>query len=233
MEKSRIWELDAFRGVAILAVVAVHLIFDLRYFAGISLGYDTAVYQLVKQYGGVAFVILSGICVTLGRRSARRGLIVFGCAMAVTVVTEAMVWLGLDGGSVVVRFGVLHLLGLSMLLWPLLRRLPTAALAGAGAVVVVLGYWFAALTVESPWLFPLGLTTAQFTSSDYFPLFPHLGWFMLGAVLGRTVYREKQTRFPGVNEQSPVVRFFCRCGRLSLPIYLLHQPLLYLLMQLL
>ena len=81
------------------------------------------------QYGGVVFVVLSGICVTLGRRSLRRGLIVFGCAMAVTLVTEAMVWLGLDSGSIVVRFGVLHLLGLCMLLWPLLRRLPTGAMA--------------------------------------------------------------------------------------------------------
>ena len=84
------------------------------------------------QYGGVVFVVLSGICVTLGRGVSAGALIVFGCAMAVTLVTEAMVWLGLDSGSIVVRFGVLHLLGLCMLLWPLLRRLPTGVMAVPG-----------------------------------------------------------------------------------------------------
>ena len=199
--KARIWELDAFRGVAILAVILVHLLFDLRYFLGLNLGYDNTVFQFIMQYGGVVFVVLSGICVTLGRRSLRRGLIVFGCAMAVTLVTEAMVWLGLDSGSIVVRFGVLHLLGLCMLLWPLLRRLPTGAMAVLGLVLVVLGYWFRTFQVEAAWLFPLGLTAPGFSSSDYFPLLPHLGWFLLGAVLGRTAYREKQT--PAAPGQCP------------------------------
>lgn len=225
--KARIWELDAFRGVAILAVILVHLLFDLRYFLGLSLGYDNAVFQFIMQYGGVVFVVLSGICVTLGRRSLRRGLIVFGCAMAVTLVTEAMVWLGLDSGSIVVRFGVLHLLGLCMLLWPLLRRLPTGAMAVLGLVLVVLGYWFRTFQVEAVWLFPLGLTAPGFSSSDYFPLLPHLGWFLLGAVLGRTAYREKQTLLPRVNAQAAPIRFFSWCGRMSLFLYLGHQPVLY------
>lgn len=225
--KARIWELDAFRGIAILAVILIHLLFDLRYFLGLSLGYDNAVFQFVKQYGGVVFVVLSGICVTLGRRSFRRGLIVFGCAMAVTLVTLAMVWLGLDSGSVVVRFGVLHLLGIAMMLWPLLRRLPTWAMVAIGLPVVGLGYWFRTFYVTPEWLFPLGLTSAGFSSSDYFPLFPHLGWFLLGAALGRTAYREKRSLLPRVNAQCPPIRFFCWCGRMSLFLYLLHQPLLY------
>lgn len=225
--KARIWELDAFRGIAILAVILVHLLFDLKYFLGVSLGYDNTVFQFVKQYGGVVFVVLSGICVTLGRRSFRRGLIVFGCAMAVTLVTLAMVWLGLDSGSVVVRFGVLHLLGIAMLLWPLLRRLPTWVMVAIGLPVVVLGYWFQTFHVSPGWLFPLGLTSAGFSSSDYFPLFPHLGWFLLGAALGRTAYREKRSLLPRVNAQCKPIRFFCWCGRMSLFLYLLHQPLLY------
>ena len=32
---SRIWELDAFRGLCILCVIIVHAVFDLRYFAGL------------------------------------------------------------------------------------------------------------------------------------------------------------------------------------------------------
>ena len=174
--KARIWELDAFRGVAILAVILVHLLFDLRYFLGLNLGYDNTVFQFIMQYGGVVFVVLSGICVTLGRRSLRRGLIVFGCAMAVTLVTEAMVWLGLDSGSIVVRFGVLHLLGLCMLLWPLLRRLPTGAMAVLGLVLVVLGYWFPDLPGGGSLALPPGPDgPPAFSSSDYFPLLPPPG----------------------------------------------------------
>ena len=77
------------------------------------------------------------------------------------------------------------------------------------------------------WLFPLGLTTDTFFSSDYFPLLPQLGYFLLGIGIGRMAYREKKTRLPGSFSESTIARFFRFCGRHSLLIYLVHQPVLY------
>ena len=230
--KSRIWELDALRGIAILCVIVLHGLYDLQTFLGWN-PLDNPVVHVVMQYGGVVFVALSGLCATLGSRSFRRGVLVFACGMAVTLVTWAMVRLGMAGEEVRIQFGVLHLLGVCMMLWPLLRRLPTWALAVLGTVLVVLGYWFVGLRVDCRWLFPLGLQYEGFFSADYFPICPQLGWFLLGAVLGRTAYREKKTLLPNFPSQAGPVRFFRWCGTHSLWIYLLHQPILYGLLELL
>lgn len=224
--KQRIWELDALRGFSILCVIVIHFLYDLRTFVGISVG-NGPVMSAVQQYGGVVFVILSGLCVTLGSRSFRRGLVVFACGMVITLVTAGMVWLGMAHRSVLIRFGVLHLLGVCMMLWPLFKKLPPWALGVLGTAIVVLGYWFSTVTVEISWLFPLGLTARGFSSGDFFPLFPHLGWFLLGSLAGKTLYANKSTRFPRVSDKLRPVRALCWCGRHSLWIYLLHQPLLY------
>ena len=230
-DNKRIWELDALRGLCILCVIVVHFLFDLVYFGGVSLALPPT-FLFIQQYGGVIFVILSGLCATLGSRSARRGLIVFGCGMLITLVTFLMWKLGMADSSVVVKFGVLHLLGACMILYPLFRSFPTLGLVTLGIILVVFGYQFTAYTVEARWLFPLGLTYPGFTSGDYFPLLPHLGWYLIGVCLGRTLYREKQTRLPGSFQDSAPARFFCFCGRHSLLIYLVHQPVCYGLLEL-
>lgn len=224
--KQRIWELDALRGIAILGVIIIHLLFDLQFFLNIDL-LQNPIVNFVKNYGGVIFILLSGLCATLGSRSLRRGLIVFAAGMLITAVTVGMVWLNMANDGVIIRFGVLHLLGICMILWPLFRKLPWWALAAVGAVMVALGYWFVGMEVEAGWLFPLGLTNAAFSSADYFPLFPHLGWFLIGGALGKTLYRNKQTLLPKFPSKFFLIRFFCWCGRQSLWIYLLHQPVLY------
>ena len=226
--KDRIWELDAFRGLCILGVVIIHFIFDLTELYGILHWDAPPLFQFVQTWGGVLFLLLSGVCATLGRRSLRRGLIVFGCGMICTAVTVGMYWLGMANQYIIIRFGVLHCLGLCMILWAALKRLPAWALGVLGAVMVALGFLFQGIRVEATWLFPLGLLHNDFVSSDYFPLFPHLGFFLLGSVLGRTLYRNKQTLFPQANTQAPVLRFLGFCGRQSLFIYLLHQPILSL-----
>ena len=229
--KSRIWELDALRGICILCVIVVHFLFDLSFFGGLDLTLP-AWYVFIQEYGGAIFVVLSGVCVTLGSKSVRRGLIVFACGMLITAVTYGMYRLGMSGADVVVKFGVLHLLGVCMLVYPAFKKLPPAALALLGLAIAITGYAIRGVVVPQRWLFPLGLTYEGFTSSDYFPLFPQLGYFLIGAAIGKTAYREKRTFLPGAFQQTPVARFFCWCGRQSLFIYLLHQPIVYGLLEL-
>ncbi len=222
--RKRIWELDAFRGICIIGVVLVHLVYDLVELYRILPWQYPAWFSFVKDWGGVLFVLLSGVCATLGSRSVKRGLIVFAAGMLCTAVTLVM---GCFGFNIPIYFGVLHCLGVCMIAWWLFRRLPTAVLAVLGAVLVAVGLWLQNRVFPTGmWLIPLGLTPPEFFSSDYFPLLPNLGYFLLGAVIGRLAYRKKESLLPGVPAQKGVLAFFQFCGRQSLWIYLLHQPIL-------
>ncbi len=236
--KKRIWELDVLRGVCILGMVAVHLIYDLQTFFSLPFLADSQLFAIIKQWGGVLFLLISGICVTLGSHPVRRGLVVFACGLLCSAVTAGMYALHMADKSIIIYFGVLHCLGVCMLLWPLLKRLPVWALGLVGLGLSVLGLWISGnVLVDFPWLIPLGLVPGDFVSSDFFPLFPNLGFFLVGAFLGKTLYRKKETLLPRVNPANPVLAFFTLLGKWSLPVYLLHQPLitglLYLILEIL
>lgn len=232
--KKRIWELDVLRGILILCMVAVHFIYDLVYLYEFVRINDGGLFVFLTQWGGIFFFLLSGICVTLGSRPVRRGLVVFSCGMVCTAVTLGMYLLGLQDRGIIIYFGVLHCLGICMLLWPLMKKLPVWALAAVSAVGIVVGLCLQdRVLVDFPWLMPLGVLFPGFITSDYYPVFPYLGFFLAGAVLGRTVYRKQQTLFPKADPQHPMLRFFIFWGKWSLPIYLLHQPLITAIMELL
>ena len=223
--RGRIWEIDALRGFLILCVIVSHsLVFSTSILGLFQL--PTAI-AYILQYGGALFVILSGLSCTLGTHSMQRGVMVFAGGMILTLGSYVGVLLGWLPEDMVIRFGVLHLLGFCMILSPLLKKLPNAVLVVYAAVLVVVGYWLDAQPplVKTQFLFPLGLRAPGFTSGDYFPIAPHMGWFSLGIVLGRVIYADKKTRFPHVSEENPFVRFFCFCGRNSLYIFILHLPI--------
>ena len=58
--KSRIWELDALRGVCILCVIVVHVLFDLSFFGGINLTLP-AWSVFLRAYGGALFVQIENL----------------------------------------------------------------------------------------------------------------------------------------------------------------------------
>ncbi len=226
--KSRVCELDALRGLCILAMVAVHLAVDLVEIFQVVTWEFPPVFLALLDWGGVAFFLISGICATLGSHSLRRGLTVLGCGLAITLATWGMYALEFVDAWVIIWFGTLHCLGICMLLWPLFRRLPGWALGLVGTGIVLVGIALPGhAPVNYPWLIPLGITCPGFASSDYFPLLPFLGFFLVGGMLGRYLYPKKQSLLPCVDPQKPVIRFLSMCGRLSLPIYMLHQPVLF------
>ena len=225
--KKRIWELDVFRGICILGVIAVHFVYDMVELYGLVEWDYPTIFTFIRDWGGVLFLLLSGACVTLGSRSVRRGLIVFGCGLVISAVTVGMYLLELADKSIIIYFGVLHCLGICMLLWPLFRKFPWWALLLWGGVLTALGFWLRVQpSVDHYYLMAVGLPWEGFASADYFPLLPNLGFFLLGAVLGKTVYRRKESLFPKANTQNIAIRFFSFCGRQSLWLYLLHQPIL-------
>ncbi len=222
--RRRIFELDALRGLCILGMVIVHLVLDWHMFIG---GFTfSPVFVFVRSWGGVLFILISGICVTLGHHPIKRGAVVLGCGLLVSAVTWGMEFFGF-AADVMIWFGILHCLGVCMLVAPVFARLPKWALPVLGLCMIAAGFWVHTLTVEPAYLFPLGLMRADFASADYFPLLPNLGWFLLGMFAGKTLYAPRKTLLPKVNENVFPLPFLCWCGRQSLWIYLLHQPVLF------
>ncbi len=229
MKRERIQELDIFRGFCMLGVIGDHIHYDLTVFLGLSVPLPSIVTWFFTNVG-LLFILLSGLCTNLTKRSLRRGIIVLCCGLAISIITLTADQI-IGGSSMGIHFGILHLLGVCMLLSPLLKKLPTAALLVLGILTIVLGAWMQDIRVTSEFLFPLGLRYTGFRSADYWPLFPYLGWFLIGIGIGRLLYREKQPRVPVLQGRC---RFLAFCGRHSLEIYLIHQPILlavfYLLM---
>lgn len=225
--KKRIWELDALRGLALIGMIGIHLIYDLVDLYGILPWDQPAGYLLFKNNYGLLFLLISGISVTLGSHCVKRGLQVFCCGFLCTAATAGMVLIGAADRSLIIYYGVLHCLGTCMLLWPLFRKLPNWGNGVLGIILIAAGLWLRSRWFDVPaWLIPIGFTPLWFASSDYFPLLPNLGYFLLGSVIGQTVYAKRETRFPGVSAEHPAIRFLSFCGKHSLLIYLLHQPIL-------
>ena len=221
--KKRIWELDALRGLALLGMIGIHLVYDLVDLFGVWNWDQPQWYLLFKNNYGALFLLISGISVTLGRHPVKRGLQVFLCGFLCTAATVGMYLLGAAGKDIIIYYGVLHCLGTCMLLWPLFRRGSNGLLAFLALGMIALGLWLRTRGFSFPWLTVLGFCPYGFASSDFFPLFPNLGYFLLGAVLGRKLYGQKESRFP---KEAPPLPFLQWCGRHSLTIYLLHQPIL-------
>ena len=219
----RIWELDALRGLALLGMMGIHFVYDLVDLFGVWNWQQPAWYLFFKNNYGAVFFLISGISATLGSHPVKRGAQVFLCGFLCTGVTLAMYLLGFAGKGIIIYIGVLQCLGLCMMLWPLFRRCPDRGLVALGLAMTIAG-WYLRTQAFPFWLLtPLGFAPYGFTSSDYFPLLPNLGYFLLGAVVGKRAYAGRKSLFP---RETPPLGFLRWLGRHSLMIYLLHQPVL-------
>ena len=84
-------------------------------------------------------------------------------------------------------------------------------------------HWINLLFGENEWITN---TVVKFRSGgDYLSFLPDFGWFLVGAILGRVIYRERKSIFPSVNPKfvSPVTFV----GRHSLWVYFISQIVMY------
>ena len=218
----RIWELDFLRGIALILMVYFHTIYDLKEIYNYPISYTDGVNFYIGKVSAILFILISGVSCSLSKSNARRGLKVLVIAMLLTIITH------LYGADYGVKFGILHFLGLSMLLAPIFMNLNKYVLAALGLIVIFTGNFVSAINTPTPYLFPLGITNGSFYSADYYPLIPWLGIFLFGLSLGKFLYTDRLSIFPFQMRNNPIIMV----GQNTLLIYLLHQPLILLLLML-
>lgn len=225
MQRERLLSIDVYRGLAILAMVAYHLVWDLNYYGFISVGIGVdALWFTIQRSILTAFLLLTGAGLWLAHHNGtnwqrfwRRFALLAAAAIGVSIAT----WF--QFGAYFSWFGVLHAISLSWLLALPLIRAPLWAQIGVALVFLFLPL-FSSPVFNTPWLSWLGFFTVTPMTADLVPLFPWFGVVLLGLVgirlLGETPVFTWQTR-------NPAARVLAFLGRWSLIIYLVHQPLLF------
>ena len=234
-QKTRLWEVDTVRGVAIVLMVFYHFVWDLQFFNLTDINALSGPWQAFARMIATMFISVMGVSLTLSysrdvrltghtnhfRKYLVRGGKVFGWGMVITVATYFFIGRGF------VVFGILHLIGLSIIAaYPFLSLNKWITLA-VGIAVIGLGFYIDGQVATHPWLIWLGLKQVGRSMVDYYPMAPWFGVALLGVFAGYSLYRDGQRRFslPDMSQASPVrgLRFL---GRHSLLIYLIHQPIL-------
>lgn len=245
----RLYILDTLRGIAIIAMVFHHFLYDISFIFYDSNASDgliaffkfcrkltlsdimTEVLQPIFQ---CLFVLISGIACRYSRSNFKRG--IKACILAsfltlLTVIILPAIDKNLFYGCEI-YFGILHMLGVSMLLWELCGKLfdrlcrnkfLNIAIPVTLSVVFVVFYIISSGFYDIKGLFWLGFPSFDFYSADYFPILPWTALFFIGAWLGKFV---KENRFPSrfYSVKPNPVSFI---GRHTLLIYLIHQPLIF------
>jgi uncharacterized membrane protein len=228
----RFWEVDAARGVAIIMMVVYHSTYDLDTLGGYDIQSTTGSWAHFADVTAGLFLFLVGVSLTISRaRTSLTGWRLFGKYLARGLrilaygVVLTIVFLALGMGVVV--FGILHLIGISIILaYPFLGLRFTNLVLGvlifvAGQYILVQG-----LDSQSFWLLPFGVVPEGVIMPDYRPLLPWFGVVLIGLFFGNVVYGDG--RRPAVLEdKAPVLaRPLLQPGRNSLFIYVIHQPII-------
>lgn len=238
----RIKLLDELRGFAIIAMVIHHTFLDIGEIYSADWGYEIFNKLCVVQpVFWAIFIVISGICSRLSRNTLKRGFIVLGAGLVVTLVTAViMPKIGMYGAEI--YFGILSCLGSCMIITGLIMPLIEKINVKLGAIISAFLFLFTYdisnhnlcfgliklpnTLYQTNYFMPLGFYNDKFFSADYFAIIPWLFLFLFGAFVGKYA---KDGKFPQwtYNDHSKPLSFI---GKNSLWIYLAHQPIIYLIL---
>lgn len=212
----RIWEIDVLRGTALLLMIFFHLLFDLKEIYGYPVNYNQGLFYVIGKISAIMFIMISAVSSSLSSNNLRRAVKMLLVAAVITIVTH------LYDPVFGVKFGIIHFLGLSTLLYPIFRNLNKYLLILLGILMVSFGLYLDKIPAKTNYLFLFNLTGAGWSSADYYPLLPWFGVFLFGISLGKTLYPDKKSLFECANRAG----ILALLGRHTLLLYLVHQPLL-------
>lgn len=229
--------IDFVRGFALINMFLYHGIYDLVYIFNVDIPWFTSKEAYYwQQMICMLFIILAGASASFSRNLLKHGFKVLVGGLIISVTTMVAM------PSQFVSFGILHFMGISMILLSIFRKYidkfsPILGFGIAMAFFIVtkripgryLGIGDIPLLplpnslYQSDYLYAFGFPNSRFSSVDYFPLLPWLFLFLAGYTFWNLIknsqFIEKYGHFQvvGINY----------IGKHTLLLYLLHQPFIY------
>lgn len=247
---NRIWELDFIRGICVLLMIWDHFMFNIAEQFGAAWVTANPVHQGILDFAinyesGMLraifhpiifglFFLLCGISCNLSNNNLKRGVQALFLAFGVTAVTSMF--------DVPIKFGALHLLAFSILIYYIIsvicrnnKRLISMVCLISGMVIIAVTQVYTKYPPEGSEhnlaFIAEYLGTGPYDSADYFPLLPHLANVLFGAAVGSFVYGERKSVLPMLDKYGwyKPISFW---GDKALLIYIIHQPVIIALLSL-
>jgi uncharacterized membrane protein len=235
MKRERLWEVDSLRGIAVVLMMIFNYSFALSFLDIYTVNGGFYYWYVFPRFVGAMFVSISGLSLTLfyGRIENKkdvhkkfffRGVKIFGLGLLITIVT----FLVFPDSFIV--FGVLHLIGFSIIFGQFFVKFERLNLL-LGIVIIASGIYLQNFTFDFSWFLWLGFIPKNFFTLDYFPIMPWFGFSLLGISFGNILYSNIERKFKIRDFSNAfIVKVLSFLGRNSLVVYLLHQPLLMLIL---
>ena len=219
--KQRIFEVDFFRGVAIILMVIFHFCFDLNYFGYVEFDiYSGLNWKLFRVVIVCLFLLLVGISLCLAYKNQinlnklkKRLYILGGSSVLISVVTYFIFphsW---------IYFGIIHFIFFATIFGVPFVRFPKISL-GVGALIV--GLYFLD-TIHFRWLYNYlqPLLNLPLRTEDIVRFVPWFGVVLIGIFL--YYHLLPKIKIP----QNVITKKINFLGMHSLTIYLTHQIIIF------
>lgn len=229
MKSKRLPWVDSLRGLAIFLMVIYHFLYDLNAQGLTGFNLYSGGWLLMARFVQFTFLSLVGFSLFLSYQKyschsdflihqLKRAFFIFLLGMLVTLATYFTL------GDLYVRFGILHFISASILIIALL--IPSGFLIAALLMIsLIFGAAFPSMSVSHPLLLPFGITDPSFQTVDYFPLFPWLSIVCAGYLWAKIFHALNwMDKLNGFN-----FHWLGWLGKHSLLIYMIHQPVLLML----
>jgi uncharacterized membrane protein len=224
----RLLMVDALRGAALAAMVVYHFSWDLAYHRLVA--WDVVGDPVWRGFAaGIAssFLMLAGVSLVLAARGGvdpgaflLRFMKIAAAAAVISVATR----IALPDGWIF--FGILHLIALGSLLGLVFIAVPAPITLVVAAGVAILPHVVRFPALDGTLLAFTGLAARSPAAYDFVPLFPWFSAMLVGIAVGRLIV-SGTVRVPEPAAPGRLARGMALAGRWTLPVYLVHQVVLF------